>query len=90
MPKPEDRYIKLETKILPDGRTVYKSAIPLNVEGDSITDPVIIANERDRMDVIAYNVYGSPLDWWRIAAANKHVNGSLHIKPGTKLVIPRK
>jgi nucleoid-associated protein YgaU len=90
MPRIEDRYQKLETKVLPDGRTVYKPARPATVTGDPSTDEVIIANERDRLDIIAFNVYGSSLDWWRIAAANKHVNGSLHVKPGTKLIIPSK
>lgn len=89
MSKAEDRYIKLETKTLSDGRTVYRSSIPATVDVND-NDQFVIANERDRLDIIAYNAYGSALDWWRIAAANKNVNGSLHLTPGTKLVIPRK
>lgn len=85
-----DRYLKLETKTLPDGRVVYKSTIPVVVKANPDTDYVIVVNETDRLDIIANTVYGSPHEWWRIAAANKHVNGSLHVKPGTQLVIPSK
>jgi hypothetical protein len=90
MTNPQDRYISLKTKTLPDGTEVYKSAIPQTVEVNENTDITLVANERDRMDTLAYNIFGNASDWWKIAAANKHVNGSLHIKPGTTLIIPRK
>jgi nucleoid-associated protein YgaU len=86
--RPEDRYFKLEKKTLPNGRVVYKSARPINVATKS-TDLIVTADEGDRMDIIANNVYGSPVEWWRIAAANKHVNGSLHLRPGFQLIIPQ-
>lgn len=86
--RPEDRYVKLEVKTLSNGRVVYKPAIPVSVPTDD-NDSTFVANERDRMDIIANNAYGTQFDWWRIAAANKHVNGSLHFKPGTKVVIPK-
>lgn len=84
-----DRYIKLETKILPTGKTVYKPCIPISVNSDPNTSLTIIANEDDRMDIIGKNVFGAVMDWWRIAAANKRVNGSIHIKPGSSLIIPK-
>jgi len=90
MARPEDRYVKLEIKTLEDGRRVYKSARPRAVLIDEDTDVNLVANERDRMDVIARNVFGSTMDWWRIAAANRRVDGSLHIVPGTTIYIPRK
>lgn len=88
MPRPEDRYRKLEKKKLPDGRIVYRSAIPKTVETFE-DDTHLIAGELDRMDIIAANAFGSSLDWWRIAAANKKVNGSIFFKPGQKVIIPR-
>lgn len=88
MPRPEDRYRKLETKQLPNGKTVYMSAIPMTVPADPLTDVSIVANEQDRMDIIANNVYGSSQDWWRIAAANKRVNGSMHFTTGQTVLIP--
>jgi nucleoid-associated protein YgaU len=86
---PEDRYVKLETKTLPNGRVVYQSARPLPVDS-SPNDLTFTANDRDRMDIIANNVYGSPSDWWRIAAANHISKGSVLIPPGTTIVIPSK
>lgn len=89
MSQPSDRYVRLETKVLPSGRTVYKSARPKSVIVDQLTDISIPATDVARMDVLANNVYGSAQDWWRIASANKLVNGSLYMCPGTKITIPR-
>ena len=89
MARAEDRYLKLETKQLPDGRVVYKPAIPRSVAVNEETDTVVFASETDRLDVVAKNVYGSTLEWWRIAVANGTVNGSLFVKPGTKIIIPK-
>lgn len=88
MASPEDRYKKLSIKVLPNGKRVYKSAIPKNVPVTD-TDISFVANEADRMDVIANNAYGSPMDWWRLAAANKTVDGSIHFKPGSTVIIPK-
>lgn len=82
-----DRYQNLEAKVLPDGRTVYKPARPSLVR-QSITDAVVYANERDRLDIIAQNIYGDAQQWWRLAAINRRANGSLHLKPGTEIRIP--
>jgi hypothetical protein len=82
-----DRYQRLETKVLPDGRTVYKPTRPAVVQ-QSITDAVVYANERDRFDIIAQNIYGDAQQWWRLAAINRRVDGSLHVKPGTEIRIP--
>lgn len=91
MASPDDRYIKpLQTQTLSDGRIVYTSAIPVSPTVDTLTNPSIVASDQDRMDVLAHNVYGSILDWWRIATANSIVNGSLHIRPGLKIYFPSK
>lgn len=90
MTSPDDRYVELTVKTLPDGRQVYAPARPIKVTADPLTDPNVTANEGDRLDVMAQNVYGSSLDWYRIASANSVGHGSLHLRPGTRLVIPRK
>jgi hypothetical protein len=90
MSRPEDRYVKLETTTLPSGRVVYKTARPRQVLIDEDTDLTLTGNEKDRMDILASNVYGDAGEWWRIAAANRHVNGSLHVKPNTDITLPRK
>lgn len=74
---------------LADGRTVYATARPKIISTD-VQDVVITADERDRADIIANNVYGSAQDWWRIAAGNAKVNGSLHFTPGQQVIIPRR
>jgi nucleoid-associated protein YgaU len=85
-----DRYDKpLEVIQLEDGRTVYRTARP-TADSPSPDDVTIVTNEQDRFDIIAQNVYGRSSDWWRIAAANGKVNGSLTLPVGTTLVIPRK
>lgn len=88
MAKAEDRYRKLLVKTGWDGKLVYRPAIPISIS-EKPGDMEFIANERDRMDIIANNVFGSSTEWWRIAAANKKVDGSLHIKVGTRVIIPR-
>jgi len=86
----QDRYAtQLESTKLPDGRTVFKTAIPRTVT-TNIDDVSIAAGERDRADIIANNVYSSAMDWWRIAAANARVDGSLYFTPGQNVIIPRK
>jgi hypothetical protein len=86
--RPEDRYVSLTTKTLANGKVVYNSARPINID-PSPTDITVTADETDRMDVMANNVYGEASDWWRIAAANKRVNGTLHLPPGAQIVIPQ-
>lgn len=88
MASPDERYTKLEIKLRADGKPVYKSARPATVL-TSPTDVTLYASETDRLDVIANNVYGSPEAWWRIAAANRLVNGGISIVPGSKLLIPK-
>lgn len=83
-----DRYDNLETKKLPDGRTVYKASRPITVNID-VTDLTFVANDADRLDVMGFTIYGDASQWWRIAKANGIVNGSLHIKPNTTISIPR-
>ena len=86
---PEERYRKVTKKILPNGKTVYGSVLPKTIRGDSLTDVILTANEDDRLDVIAQNAYGAADQWWRIACANRNVNGSLYLKPGTLFIIPK-
>lgn len=89
-PRAQDRYTtQLVATKLPDGRRVFKTAIPRLVNTD-INDVVITASERDRADIMASNMYSSAMEWWRIAAANARVNGSLHFAPGQTIIIPRK
>lgn len=70
-----------------DGREVYASAIPGQIE-TSLSDIVIIANEVTRLDLLAHLYLGNRDLWWMIAAANGIANGGMHVRGGTELVIP--
>ena len=90
MTNPQDRYVTLNTKVLANGKTVYSSTRPVPTNVNPNASVTIVAGATDRMDILAYNAYGSPFDWWRIAAANQIVNGNIFIKPGTTTIIPSK
>lgn len=89
MIRPEDRYDNLEIKTLENGQKVYNSArlkfIPIN----PLTDISIPATDTARLDMISNNVYGTSMLWWKIAAANGKINGSLYFKPGEYITIPK-
>ena len=86
-----DRYITTpRTKTLPDGTVVYMSTMPRTLPTNPLTDPQIVARDVVRMDVLAYNMYGSAQEWWRIASANRKADGSLYFKPGATIIIPSK
>lgn len=87
----QDRYsTPVQTKTLPNGRTVYVSLMPKPVPFNVLTDPQITATDVVRMDVMAQNVYGSANDWWRIAAANGKADGSLFFRVGSNIIVPKK
>ena len=86
-----DRYITTpKTKTLSDGTVVYMSTIPKTLAVDPLNDPQLVARDVVRMDVLAFNVYGSAQEWWRIASANRKADGSLYFKPGATIIIPSK
>lgn len=87
MARPEDRYENLEVKVLPNGRQVYRSARPKNMT-PSDADLRVVADEKDRLDIIANNVYGDPNEWWRLAAINGRFKGSLHTRPNNEIIVP--
>jgi hypothetical protein len=85
-----NRYDKpLQVIQLSDGRSVLATARPTAITPKA-GDIAITAGEQDRFDIIANNVYGHASDWWRIAAANGQVNGSLTVPIGSNIIIPQK
>jgi len=52
-------------------------------------DPVIIATNIDRLDLLANEFYGDARNWWIIADANNLGKGTLSVPPGLQLRIPR-
>lgn len=70
-----------------DGKRVYKSTIYPKVM-PSNTDVIIISNEGDFLDSLAYKYYGDPTLYWIIANVNNIGKGRFSIQPGTSLRIP--
>lgn len=77
----------LQQKVLPNGKVVYKPIKPTSVMPGT-ANITLVANQDDRMDIMANNVYGTPDQWWRIASVNSLADGTLYIKPGTTILIP--
>ena len=77
------------TSVVPrwDGKRVYVTTqYPLISPQDS--DAIIISNEADYLDNLAYKYYGDPTLWWVIALANSLGKGRMSVPPGLQLRIP--
>ena len=87
-----DRY--RETKIRKfseednDNRRVFESTLYPKILIDS-SDIFIISNSGDRLDLLANTFYNDVTLWWIIAQANGIGKGTLNVKPGLQLRIPR-
>lgn len=85
---PQDRYdLELSIKTLSDGRVVFRPSRPRVIPTD-IQDLTVTVGPEDRMDIIANNIFGNALDWWKLASVNGF-RGSLHFTPGKTITIPR-
>lgn len=70
-----------------DGKRVFKTTrYPVITPQDS--DVVVISNEADYLDSLAYTYYGDPTLWWIIALANNLGKGRMSVPPGIQLRIP--
>lgn len=54
-----------------------------------VDDIVIVSQETDKLDTLAFKYYKDPTLWWIIAKANHLGKGGLEISPGTFVRIPR-
>jgi phage tail protein X len=81
------RYNRNGRKVLPDGRRVFRPKIYKNIpKRDS--DIYIVTQGGDRLDTIAYQMYGDSSLWWIIAAANNIHDATFAVKEGTVLRVP--
>lgn len=53
-----------------------------------ITDIYVIAQDSDRLDILANQYYNNTSLWWIIAQANNVGKGTLRLTPGQQLRIP--
>lgn len=70
-----------------DGKRVYQTTTYPIIEPDD-ADAIIISNEADYLDSLAYTYYGDPTLWWVIALANNLGKGRMSVPPGLQLRIP--
>jgi hypothetical protein len=71
-----------------EGKRYYTSAIPADPLVEEL-EYIHDARLGDRWDTIAYKYLGSARLWYVIANANGGLNGSIFIKPGTRIIIPQ-
>jgi nucleoid-associated protein YgaU len=77
------------TEVFPrfDGKRVYKTTHYPEIHAQ-VSDTIVISNEGDYLDSLAYKYYGDPTLWWIIALANGLGKGRLSVTPGIQLRIP--
>lgn len=82
------RYKNNETKVLRDGRRVYRSKIYPNIPLRN-DDVYVVTQTGDRLDLLAFEYYQDQRLWWIIAAANNIHNAQIGLVEGTILRIPQ-
>jgi hypothetical protein len=70
-----------------DGTRYYETVVPENPTQQQFGF-VHIARVGDRWDTIAYKYLRNASLWYLVANANGGLNGSIFIKPGTRILIP--
>ncbi len=91
IPNPQERYeTPMDIRKTPTGKNVYRSLIPKTIPEEQSLNVKLQTSISTRMDKLAQDLLDSPFNWWKIAAINNHVNGSLYFTPGTKINLPTK
>lgn len=77
------------TPVVPryDGKRTFLTTRYPKIEA-SDSDIVVISNEGDYLDSLAYKYYSDPTLWWIIALANNIGKSRLSVPPGLQLRIP--
>ena len=70
-----------------DGKRVYITTQYPQINA-SPNDTIVISNEGDYLDTLAYKYYGDPTLWWVIALANNLGKARMSVTPGLQLKIP--
>lgn len=81
------RYSNIGIQNRYDGKRVYTSTIYPPIPPSS-TDLVVVSNDGDFLDTLAYKYYGDPTLFWIIANANNLGKGRFSVPPGLSLRIP--
>jgi len=70
-----------------DGKRVYKTTQYPDIKPQE-SDTIVISNEGDYLDTLAYRYYGDPTLWWIIALANGLGKARMSVQPGLQLRVP--
>ena len=70
-----------------DGKRVYQTTSYPEIRS-STGDIMVISNEGDYLDTLAYKYYGDPTLWRIIAWVNNIGKGRMSVEPGLTLRIP--
>ena len=70
-----------------DGKRVYITTQYPKIYPTS-SDTIVISNEGDFLDSLAYKYYGDPTLWWVIALANGIGKGRMSIPSGIQIRVP--
>lgn len=81
------RYDNISTQNRWDGKRVYKST-SYPIINPSDTDVIVVSNEGDYLDTLAYKYYKDPTLYWIIARANNLGKGRMSVPSGLTLRIP--
>lgn len=81
------RYSNIPIQSRYDGKRVYTSVVypPMY---PAVTDMLVVSNDGDFLDTLAYKYYGDPTLFWIIANANGLGKGRFSVPPGLTLRIP--
>jgi hypothetical protein len=77
------------TPVIPrfDGKRVYTTTYYPVIQPQE-DDVIVISNEADYLDNLAFTFYNDPTLWWVIALVNNLGKGRMSVPPGIQLRIP--
>lgn len=81
------RYESTPIKMRWDGKRVFFTTEYPKIE-PSETDIIVISNDGDYLDTLAYKYYGDPTLWWVIALVNNIGKARMSVPAGLQLRIP--
>ena len=81
------RYESVQIQKRYDGKRVYKTT-RYPVINPSPSDIVVVSNEGDYLDTLAFKYFKDPTLWWIIANLNNIGKGRMSVTEGLNLRIP--
>ncbi len=71
-----------------DGKRVYKTTQYPTIQPQD-NDAIIISQDGDYLDSLAYQYYGDPSLYWILALVNNLGKGRMSVQPGLQIRIPQ-